>query len=127
MEELRKSPMMVHLLDSLANGKDIGHYGRLVLAMVGRHFMDEDTLIETLAQDPSCSEEEAAALVRQVQARDYNPPRRERVLEWQARQDFPICPTPDDPAACNVYRDLQFPDGVYEDIEEFYEEQAAAR
>jgi hypothetical protein len=29
--ELRKDSMMAHLLDSLKAGKDIGHYGRLVL------------------------------------------------------------------------------------------------
>ena len=29
---------MAHLLDSLNDGKDIGHYGRLVFAMVARHF-----------------------------------------------------------------------------------------
>ena len=63
----------------------------------------------------------------QVSARDYNPPRRERILEWQSQQEFPICPNPDDPRGCNVYRELKFPDGVYEEIEEFYEEQAAVR
>jgi len=65
------------------------------------------------------------ALVLQVRTRDYNPPRRERILEWQAQQDFPICPNPRDPGACNVYRDLQFPEDVYEDIQEFYEEAAS--
>src|SRR5690242_7145278 len=123
-EELRKSDVMAHLLDALEAGQDIGHYGRLVFAMVGRHFMDEDALVAALRQDPSCDEEHARSLVHQVQARDYNPPRRERILEWQERQDFPICPNPDDPRACNVYRDLTFPEGVYEDIEEFYEERA---
>ena len=33
VEELRKDEMMAHLLDSLDQGKDIGHYGRLVFAM----------------------------------------------------------------------------------------------
>jgi hypothetical protein len=122
MEELRQSEMMAHLLDALADGQDIGHYGRLVVAMVGRHFLDEDELVAQLTHDPTCSEDEARSLVHQVQTRDYNPPRRERILEWQQRQEFPICPNPDDPRACNVYRDLQFPDGVYEDIQEFYED-----
>jgi hypothetical protein len=121
MEELRKSPMMAHLLDALEAGQDIGHYGRLVVAMVGHHFLDDDQLINTLAQDQDFTEEEARALVLQVRERDYNPPRRERILEWQSQQDFPICPTPEDPRACNVYRELNFPDGVYEDIQEFYE------
>lgn len=124
VEDLRKSDMMAHLLDALAAGQDIGHYGRLVFAMVGRHFLAEDELIQQLVQDPSCSEEEARSLVHQVNSRDYNPPRRERILEWQERQEFPICPNPEDPRACNVYRELQFPDGVYEDIEEFHEEVA---
>ena len=57
---------------------------------------------------------------------DDSPPRRERILEWQAKQDFPICPTPDDPDACNVYRELQFPEGIDEHIQESWEEQAEA-
>jgi hypothetical protein len=124
MEELRKSEMMAHLLDALAAGQDIGHYGRLVFAMVAHHFLDDDTLVQTLRQDPSIDEDAARALVLQVKERDYNPPRRERILEWQAQQDFPICPNPDDPRACNVYSDLKFPDDVYEDIQEFYEARA---
>ena len=64
-------------------------------------------------------------MARSVKGRDYNPPKRERILEWQSQQDFPICPTPDDPQACNVYSDLQFPDGIYDNINQFYEEAAA--
>ena len=41
VSELRKNDMMAHLLDSLEAGKDIGHYGRLVFAMVARHFLSE--------------------------------------------------------------------------------------
>jgi len=37
VEELRKNDMMAHLLDALDAGNDIGHYGRLVFAMVARH------------------------------------------------------------------------------------------
>ena len=127
VEDLRKSDMMAHLLDSLDAGKDIGHYGRLVFAMVARHFMSEDELVQYLRKDRDFSEEDARSLVAQVQGRDYNPPRRERVLEWQAQQDFPICPNPDDPSACNVYSDLQFPDDVYENISNFYEQKAESR
>src|SRR5690349_19499961 len=101
VKELRESPMMAHLLDALDDRKDIGHYGRLVFAMVGRHFLDEDELVGYLTKDKDFNAQEARALYRQVQGRDYNPPRRERILEWQAQQDFPICPTPDDPGACN--------------------------
>jgi hypothetical protein len=36
--------------------------------------------------------------------------------------DFPICPDPDDPDACNPYAELQFPDEVYEGIREYREE-----
>ena len=125
-KELRQSAMMAHLLDALEDGKDIGHYGRLVFAMVARHFLDEDELVGYLRKDPDLDEQQARALYLQVQGRDYNPPRRARVLEWQAKQDFPICPNPDDPDACNVYKDLRFPDHIYEDIGEYYEHRAEA-
>ena len=128
LNEMRANEMMAHLLDSLAAGEDIGHYGRLVVAMVGRHFAEDDAeLIDVLAQSPGFGAEEAAALVEQVNARGYNPPRRERILEWQQRQDFPICPNAEDPRAGNVYRDLTFPNDVYQDIEEFHEDIAEAR
>jgi hypothetical protein len=65
--------------------------------------------------------------VRQVQGHDYNPPKREKILQWQQEQAFPICPDPDDPRGCNVYRELKFPDGLYENIEGFWEEQADER
>ncbi len=126
IKDLRSSDMMAHLLDSLENGEDIGHYGRLVFAMVARHFMDEDELVEYLQRNPDFSEEEARALYLQVQGRDYNPPKRDRILQWQSEQEFPICPNPDDPDSCNVYKDLQFPDEVYEKISEYYEQKAEA-
>jgi hypothetical protein len=122
--DLRDSPMMAHLLDALESGQDIGHYGRLVFTMVARHFMDEDALVDLLAQQPEQDETTARAMLAQVQARDYNPPKRERILEWQAQQDFPICPDTDDPSSCNVYSELRFPDRIYEHINEFYVEQA---
>lgn len=121
LEELRKSEMMAHLLDALNEGKDIGHYGRLTFAMIARHFMTEDELIEYLQKDSDFSETEAKALVKQVEGKDYNPPKRDRILDWQQQQDFAICPNPDDPDSCNVYRDLQFPDEVYEHISSYYE------
>jgi DNA primase large subunit len=125
-EELRKSSMMAHLLDALDSGKDIGHYGRLVFAMVARHFMDEEELVTLLQKDRDFDEERARALYLQVQGRDYSPPKRERILDWQSQQDFPICPNADDPDACNVYKDLQFPDEVYEHISGYYGERAQA-
>jgi hypothetical protein len=118
--------MMAHLLTALDRGEDIGHYGRLVFAMVARHFLAEDELTTLLERNPGVTRDQARALVLQVQGRDYNPPKRERILEWQRQQEFPICPT-DDPGACNVYKDLQFPEGVYERISEYYEEKAAER
>ncbi len=124
--DLRDSPMMAHLLDALEAGTDIGHYGRLTFAMIARHFLDDDEMVRLLANQPGQSEQEARSLLQQVKSRDYNPPKRERILQWQAQQDFPICPTPDDPASCNVYRELRFPEGIYENINEFYEEQAEA-
>jgi hypothetical protein len=123
-DELRKSPMMAHLLDALEAGTDVGHYGRLVFAMVARHFLDEDELVRLLAAQPGEDETKARAMVLQVKQRDYSPPRRERILEWQAHQDFPIIPNPDDPDEGNLYRDLRFPEGIYEHINEYYQEKA---
>lgn len=124
---LRDSAMMAHLMDALEAGTDVGHYGRLTFAMIARHFLDESELVRLLGNQPDHGEADARTLIRQVQDRGYNPPKRERILEWQAQQDFAICPTPDDPTSCNVYRDLRFPDEIYEQIDEFYEERAEAR
>ena len=124
--DLRESPMMAHLLDALEQGKDIGHYGRLTFAMIARHFLDDEEIIRLLGSQPDHNEAEAKALLSQVKARDYNPPKRERILEWQARQDFPICPNPDDPGSCNVYAELKFPEGIYDNIQDFWEEKAEA-
>ena len=121
-EALHNSPMMVHLLDALEQGTDIGHYGRLTFVMVARHFLNEDEIVALLSHQPDHNPEDSA-LVRQVKAHDYNPPKRERILEWQSQQDFPICPTPDEPGTCNVYQELRFPDGIYDNISEYYEEQ----
>jgi len=124
VDELRTSDMMAHLLDALNAKQDIGHYGRLVVAMVARHFMSEDELVKHLTKNPGFDETDARALVQQVQGRDYNPPRRERVLQWQEMQDFTICPNPDDPDACNVYKDLRFPEHIYDNIQDYHEDKA---
>ena len=123
VDDLRRSPMMSHLLDALKRGEDIGHYGRLTFAMVARHFMDTEDLVRLLTQGGDTDERKARALVKQVEDHDYNPPRRERILEWQAKQEFPICPNPDDPDACNVYKELDLPERVFEHIEEYREQQ----
>lgn len=125
--ELRKSPMMAHLLDALAAGTDIGHYGRLTFVMVARHFLDAEELVTLLTDQPDMDEKQARMLVMQVEERDYNPPQRNKILEWQSQQAFPICPTPDDPNGCNVYRELQFPQQIYDHVEEYYEERAEAQ
>ena len=124
VEDLRQSPMMAHMLDALDNGEDIGHYGRLVFAMIGRHFVENDELVSLLSKDEDANEQEIRAMVQQVEEKGYSPPRREKILQYQEQQDFPICPTPDDPDACNPYQELQFPDEVYESIQEYREEKA---
>lgn len=93
--------------------------------MVARHFMSEDELINYLRKNPGFDEGQARALYRQVQGRDYNPPKRERILEWQQQQEFPICPDPSDPDSGNVYKDLQFPNHIYENINNYYEQKAS--
>ncbi len=124
--ELDKSPMMAHLMDALKQGQDIGHYGRLTFVMVARHFMDEEQMAELLGHDRDFSEEEAQRLIAEVRGHGYNPPKRDQILRWQSEQEFPICPDPDDPQSCNVYRELKFPDEVYQNIEHFWEQKSEA-
>lgn len=93
--------------------------------MVAQHFMDDGELVGELRKDRDFGEAEARALVAQVRERGYSPPSRGRILAWQREQEFPIIPDPDDPDAGNVYRDLKFPDGVYERIEEYHEQKAS--
>lgn len=122
VEDLRQSPMMAHLMDSLDRGEDIGHYGRLVMIMVGRHFMSEDELLGQLVKDKDCDEEKARSMIAQVSAKDYNPPKRERILEWMEQQNFPICEDTGDRNSCNVYKDLKFPPEIYEKISSYYQD-----
>jgi hypothetical protein len=126
LDDLRKSPMMTHLLEALEQGEDIGEYGRLTFAMVAHHFLDKDELAQVLARGNGADEQAIRALVQQVEQRDYNPPRRQRILEWQAKQEFPICPNADDPDACNVYSELELPEKVFAQIEEYREQQFEA-
>lgn len=125
LEDLRQSPTMNHMLEALDRGEDIGHFGRLTFVMVARNFVDNDELVELLTKDHDAEEQEIRAMVQQAEEKGYSPPRREKILEWQGEQDFQICPNPDDPDACNVYNELTFPDGVYEDIQEYREEKAS--
>lgn len=124
IDELRKDEMMTHLLDALEHGQDIGHYGRLVFIMGARHFLKDQELVEWLTKDKDCDEKKAKSLIAQVEERNYNPPKRERVMDWMRRQGFPICPNPDDPASCNLYRNLEFPDEVYEHVAEYREQRS---
>ncbi|HZW54411.1 MAG TPA: hypothetical protein VFF00_10260 [Candidatus Elarobacter sp.] len=117
---------MARLIDDLEAGTDIGHYGRLVFAMVARHFADEDELVELLSNDRDFSEEKARVMVREVIGAGYSPPKRDKILEFQARQDYPIIENPDDPDLGNVYKDLRFPDEVYDHIEHYREQKVLA-
>ncbi|KYF92808.1 hypothetical protein WME98_08490 [Sorangium sp. So ce296] len=126
VEALRKNHMMAHLLGALERGESIGRYGRLVFAMIANHFLDRDELVDWLSRDPEGGAEEARSLAMQVERRGYSPPRRERILEWQRQQEFPIIPNADDPDEGNVYKDLEFPEEVYQHINEYYEHKAAS-
>ena len=124
---LRDSQMMAHLMDAMEQGQDIGHFGRLTFAMVGQYFLSDEEILELFNKQPDFDEKEAKVMLMQVRERGYNPPKRERILQWMEKQDFPICPNPEDPGGCNVYRELQFPDKVYGQIEDFWEERVDAQ
>src|SRR5207245_6229866 len=81
----------------------------------------------TTNHNRSDKEAQSRALLLQVKERSYSLPKRERILQWQAQQDFPICPDPEDPNACNVYKELRFPDGIYDHIHEYWEEKVEAQ
>ena len=126
LDQVRSDPMMSSLLDRLAAGEDIGHYGRLVFAMIARHFASDDEVVAALRQDRDFSADAARELLTQVEDAGYSPPKREKILEFQSRQHQPIVPDPDDPDSGNVYKHLQFPDDVYEHIAHYREAKAAA-
>jgi hypothetical protein len=69
---------MAHLISPLESGHSIGHYGRLVFAMVSRHFIAREQLIALLKKDSERDRAQAEPLLRQTEARNYNPPKRER-------------------------------------------------
>lgn len=119
-EELKQSAMMSHLMGALDRGQDIGHYGRLVFVMVGRFFLSEQELLDFMTKDKDCDEEKVREIIRQVEAKGYNPPKRERVIEWMNQQDFPICEDAGNPDSCNIYKEVNFPPEVYEKISSYY-------
>jgi DNA primase large subunit len=127
VEDLKQSQMMNHMLEALENGEDIGHYGRLTFAMVGVYFANDDELVRVLTQDEDADEREVRAMVQQVREKSYNSPNRDKILAWQQKQDFQICPNPDDPDACNVYSELDMPQEILEDIQEYRAEEQVAR
>lgn len=88
--------------------------------------LPREELPALLCKDPTVSEEEIRSLVAQVEERGYSPPRRERILEWQGQQEFPIIPNTDDPDDGNVYKDLKFSEDVYKHISEYHEHKGAA-
>lgn len=56
IEALGANGMMAHLLQSLEAKQDIGHYGRLVFAMVARYFLDKNELLSKLCMNPWAGE-----------------------------------------------------------------------
>ena len=124
---LRKDAMMAHLLDGLNDGTDIGHYARFDFASIARHFLTEDELVTLLDRDEDLNESEARRLVHDINTRNYSPPRRDKILSYQAKQEFAIIPNPDDPDCGNVYCDLTFPDAVYDHIAEYRHEKETAQ
>ncbi len=124
IEALREDSMMAHLLDALDRGEDIGHYGRLTFAMIARHFLTDDEVLAELTKDNDFSDEDARQMLVQVEGRDYSPPRRNRIMEWQAEQEFAIIPNPHDPDCGNVYKTLRFPKETYSHIGHYQEEKA---
>lgn len=75
LAHLRQSPMMAYLLDALADGQDIGHYGRLTVAIVGSYFLDRDSLVRLLQQGRGADAGEVKVLALQASKHHYNPPR----------------------------------------------------
>ena len=119
IKELRKNNTIAHILDALDNGQDIGHYGRLTLVMVAQYFAEEEEIVAQLKKDRDFAEEEARSLYQQVKSKEYSPPSRDSILEWQSKQDFQIVSDPEDPDAGNVYQDLTFPERVYDSISSY--------
>jgi hypothetical protein len=116
--------MMGHMLDALDNGEDIGHYGRLVFAMIGHHFVSEDELVKLLTKDPRHERagdpgDGAAGPGEGLQpAAAREDPRVPEPAGTSRSAPIPTTQTPAIP-----YQELQFPDEVYESIQEYREGQ----
>jgi hypothetical protein len=81
MDELRRNPMIAHLLDALDKGKDIGHYGRLTFATVGHHYLDRGELVEILSKGKGADEGDLRCLVHHAVTRGFHVPTWEQILE----------------------------------------------
>ena len=95
-----------------------------MFTIVARHFVDEDELVKLLRQDRDVDEDKARGLVRQVSEAGYSPPLGRHDPRLRGQAGLPDPRQPDDPDAGNVYRDLDFPDEVYESISAYHEEKA---
>jgi hypothetical protein len=67
-DNLEDSPMMAHLLEAMKSGQDVGEYGALTFVIVARHFMEDNELVELLAQQPGYNQQAAQALLLQVRS-----------------------------------------------------------
>ena len=90
-------------------------------------FLPHDEVLAWMTKDADFGEEDARLMLVQVEGRDYSPPRRDRILQWQSEQEFPILPNVDDPDCGNLYRNLNFPDAIYQHIGHYREQKAEAR
>jgi hypothetical protein len=88
VEDLRQSTMRGYLLDALDKGGDIGHYGRLAFAMIGRHGVSNDEHVGLLTKDHDTDGQEMRALVQQVEEKGYSPPGREKILDRQVARSL---------------------------------------
>lgn len=116
--KLTDSPMMAQLIESMKAGVDIGDYGRLAFVMTARYFVSEAKMVSLLAGQPGMDNEIAGTFVNHILEEDYSPPTPEQILEWQVIQEYSILPDPDDPDSYNVYRQLRFPQAVYDSVGE---------
>jgi hypothetical protein len=77
IDDLKQKPMTAHLIGTPDSGHSIGHYHRLVFAMVARHFLEREEFIAYLEKDPEIGDAEARSLVEQVESHAFNPPKLE--------------------------------------------------
>jgi hypothetical protein len=118
---LAASRTVARWLLALEARQDIGHFGRLAFVSIARHFLSSDELVALLARQPRWDQAKAQKLVERVRQRGYSPPTRPRLLEWQARQRYPLLDDPADPTLGNLYRELPLPDEVFREIEAFWD------